>query len=264
MWIRPLLAAVICLAAQDAFAWGRDGHRAVCHIAWEQLTPAAKTQTLDLLEIATEEQFADACLWADTVMKERPETAGWHAMTLPSAARAFEMSRDCRGPSSCAVEQIELNVAVLKGDAAKPAKADALKYLAHFIGDLHQPLNIGFTDHLQARKISTQFMGLPSNLHAVWEAGLLRTLVPPGKDGGRLIFDAAAWSGRLYGADKKTPLEWANETLWITVSPPTGYLGNTGGDVIGERYIRQNRPVALEQIDKAGVRLADILNAVLK
>lgn len=66
----------------------------------------------------------------------------------------------------------------------------------------------------------------------------------------------------MYGADKKTPLAWANETLWVTVSPPTGYLGNAGGDFFGDRYIWQNRPVALEQIDKAGVRLADVLNEV--
>jgi hypothetical protein len=50
--------------------------------------------------------------------------------------------------------------------------------------------------------------------------------------------------------------------LWVAVAPPTGYLGNSGGDFFGDRYIRQNRPVALEQIDKAGVRLADVLNEV--
>jgi hypothetical protein len=106
------------------------------------------------------------------------------------------------------------------------------------------------------------FFGSSSNLHDVWDRGLIASLARPGKDSAATTFNAAAWTGRLYGADKKTPLAWANETLWVAVAPPTGYLGNRGGDFFGDRYIRQNRPVALEQIDKAGVRLADVLNEV--
>lgn len=264
MWIRSLLVAALCVTSQDGFAWGRDGHRAICLIAWEQLNPTTKTQVLDLLDITTDDQFADACTWADAIVKERPETASWHTASLPSAAREFDMARDCKAPASCVIEQVGRHAAVLRSDAPKMVKAEALKFLAHLIGDLHQPLNIGFTDHLPARQISGQFMGLSTNLHAVWDAGLLRTRVPPGEDGGRIIFNDAAWAGRMYGAHKKTPLEWANETLWITVSPPTGFLGNKGGDVFNDNYIRQNRPVALEQIDKAGVRLADVLNGALR
>jgi hypothetical protein len=258
------LVVLACAAPSPAAAWGRDGHRAVCLVAWEQLTDGAKARVSELLAVSTDMAFAETCVWADEIAKTRPETAAWHGIALPKDARAFDLARDCPAPSSCVVEQVERHAAVLISAAPKQARADALRFLAHLIGDLHQPLNIGFTDHRSGRQISGMFHGFASNLHDVWDRGLISTLVPPGKDGAPIIFNASAWTGRLYGADKKTPLAWANETLWVTVAPPTGYIGNPGGDVFGERYIRQNRPVALEQIDKAGVRLADMLNDALK
>jgi nuclease S1 len=246
-----------------ALAWGRDGHRAICMIAWEQVKEPARQNVFALLDIASEEEFVSACTWADEIMAARPDTAAWHRVTLPTDARTFDLGRDCSKPASCVIEQVKRQAAVLKSTAPKAQRADALRFLAHLIGDLHQPLNITLAGQLSPGQVSGMFHGAPSNLHAVWETGLIGTLVPPDKDPARVIFNAAAWTGRLYGADKKTPLEWANETLWITVGPATGYIGNPGGDFFGERYIRQNRPVALEQIDKAGVRLADILNEAL-
>lgn len=260
-----ILAGLAFLAAPTpAYAWSADGHRAVCLVAWEQINDAAKSQIVELLDISTGEDFAQSCTWADAIARERPETAAWHGVELPMAERAFELARDCKAPTSCVIEQVEKHARLLRSDAPKGAKAESLKFLAHLTGDLHQPLNIGFIDHLDGRQISGMFHGLPSNLHAVWDHGLLATLAAHGQDTAKIIFEAAAWSGRLTGADKKTPLEWANETLWVTVSPPTGYIGNKGGDFFGERYIRQNRPIALEQIDKAGVRLADMLNEALR
>lgn len=247
-----------------ALTWGEDGHRAVCLVAHEQLTPSAKARVAELLDVTGDKDFAETCTWADKAVKTRPETAAWHGISLPRDARAFDLARDCPEPASCVVAQVERHIAVIRSGARRPSRAESLKFLVHLIGDLHQPLNITFTDHLPGRQISGVFQGLPSNLHDVWDRGLLATLVPLGKEAAPIIFNASAWTGRLDGADKKTPLAWANETLWVAVAPPTGYLGNPGGDFFGERYIRQNRPVALEQIDKAGVRLADILNDALK
>lgn len=264
MPVRLLACLLLFAAPTPALAWSADGHRAICMIAWEQMTDGAKNGVRALLDISTEKEFTESCLWADAVAKTRAEVAAWHHISLPKAARAFDLARDCPATTSCSVAQVEKHAAVLKSAAPKAERADALKFLAHLVGDLHQPLNITFTDHLGGRQISGMFHGMSSNLHAVWDHGLLATFAAPGKEGARVIYEVAAWTGRLYGADKKTPLAWANETLWVTVAPPTGYLGNQGGDVFDDRYIRQNRSVALEQIDKAGVRLADMLNEALK
>jgi hypothetical protein len=264
MWNRALVFSILTGWGMPAAAWGPDGHRALCLIAWEQLTDTARKKASALLGVASDAEFAATCTWAEEIIKARPETAAWHGISLPKDARAFDLGRDCPKPTSCVVAEVERHRAILAGAASTPARAEALKFLAHLIGDLHQPLNIDFTDHLSGRQISGMFHGRPSNLHEVWNHGLLATIVPAGADAARIITDAAAWSGRLDGADRKTALAWANETLWVTVAPPTGYIGNRGGDFFGERYVRQNRPVALEQIDKAGVRLAGVMNAALK
>lgn len=257
-----LLAAVAAIH-RGAHAWDRDGHRAVCAIAWELLTDPARKQVSALLDVSSDDQFAETCMWADEIVKERPATAAWHGVTIPKDAREIDLARDCKEPASCIIAQIEKHEATLKSAAPKNERAEALKFLAHLAGDIHQPINIGFTDQRSGRQISGMFHGRPSNIHEVWDHGLLATYVPAGKDPAKAIYNASAWMGRMYGSEKKTPLSWANETLWITVAPPTGYLGNAGGDFFGERYIRQNRQIALEQIDKAGFRLANMLNETL-
>ena len=214
---RVIVALILLVVgAAPARAWSPDGHRAVCMVAWEQVGAPAKAQVLALLDISADTDFYEACVWADTIVKERPATAAWHGMRLPKTARAFDMTRDCAEPESCAVAQIDRHAATLKSDAPKAQKAEALKFLSHLIGDLHQPANITFTDQLPARQISGMFFGSSSNLHDVWDRGLIATIARPGKDVATTIVNAAAWTGRMYGADKKTPLAWANETLWVT------------------------------------------------
>jgi len=261
--IFALVFAMAVFAPGRAGAWGREGHRAICMVAWEQVKEPTRQKVFALLDVASEEEFVSACTWADEIIAARPDTAAWHGATLPAGARSFDLARDCPKPASCVIEQVERQAAMLKSTAPKAQRADALRFLAHLIGDLHQPMNIAIAGQLAPRRVSGMFNGTPSNLHAVWETGLTGTMAGLDKDPARAIFKAAAWMGRLYGADKKTPLEWANETVWITVGPATGYIGNPGGDFFGERYVRQNRSVALEQIDKAGVRLADMLNDAL-
>jgi hypothetical protein len=263
MWGRTAFLLLL-LCAGPARAWDRDGHRAICMIAWELLAEPARKQTSALLDISTDAQFAETCTWADDIIKERPATAAWHGVSISKDSREIVLARDCKEPGSCVIAQIEKQAAILKSAAPKPERAEALKFLTHLVGDLHQPINIGFTDQRSGRQISGMFHGRPSNLHEVWDTGLLATYVPAGKNAAVAIYNASAWMGRMYGGDRKTPLSWANETLWITAAPPTGYLGNGGGDFFGERYIRQNRQTALEQIDKAGFRLSELLNETWK
>jgi len=256
--------ALIPQAVSSAHAWGRDGHRAVCHIAWTSLADSTRGKILDLLDIKTETEFADSCYWADEVRAERPETASWHYVNVPKAARSVDLARDCPKPASCVVEQIERHAEIVASDAPKAERAEALKFLAHFVGDLHQPLNIGYAEDGGGNRITGMFRGQQTDMRYIWDIGLLETLVPTGVDAAGAISKAAWLRGRSGGTERKTPLDWANDTLWITLSPATGYVGNPGGGVFDDIYIRQNRTTALAQIDRAGARLAHLLNAALK
>ena len=252
--------ALVAYAA-PTHAWGRSGHRDVCLTAWEQMTEPTRSAVLDLLEIKTSDEFAAACYWADEVRPKRPETGPWHYINIPKDARSIDLDRDCPLPASCVVREIDRKAAILKSPAPKVERAEALKFLSHFVGDLHQPLHVGFREDLGGNKIEVIFLGKKTNMHALWDWGLLETpmsalenLEPHVTITSRL--NRPHWRGG-------TVQDWAQETLWRMRSPAMGYLGNPGGLEFGEAYVNQNYPIAKEQVEKAGVRLGDLLNQIL-
>ncbi len=255
-----LFILTVCLfgASAPAFAWGRDGHRLSCAIALDVMAPSVREEAFAILDITRSEDFLELCFWAERVKAAQPETASWHSMLLPRGADAINLARDCPEPKSCVVSRVVQEISTLKSDAPKAQKATALKLLMHLIADLHQPLNIGFADDAGGRKIPAVFLGSDTTLHDIWETGLLDAgRVAPGADHETLWL---AHEVQTHPA----PLDWAKESFFIMRGPATGYIGNPGGMTFDERYVQQNRPIAMGQLEKAGVRLGLTLNDALR
>jgi hypothetical protein len=257
------LVIAMLIIPGTALAWGRGGHRAVCLTAWGELSAPTRAAVLDLLGITTPEQFADSCYWADEVRPQRPLTGPWHYINIPKDARAIDLERDCPLPASCIVREIDRHAATLKDAASKTERAEALKFLAHFVGDLHQPLHVGFAEDRGGNEISLTFLGRRTNMHALWDWGLLEAPAPP-PDLSYPHVKAALHRLARSRWKAGTPADWAQETLWLMRAPATGYVGNPGGLEFGDVYVAQNYPVAGAQVEKAGVRLAYLLEDVLK
>lgn len=237
-------------AAAPAFAWGPDAHRIACAIAWEELTEPVRVKVGALLDLSQKSAFGESCVWFDT----QAETAPLHHVFVPKTARTVELARDCA--NGCALSEIDRNLSLLKGSANKAEKARAIKILGHLVADIHQPLNVGFAEDGGGAQIRGTFRGKPVTLRAMWETEMIATL-------GGLHYDFMSVEGRAPKVAANTPLDWANETLWIMRAPATGYLGVPGGIDYDDTYLQQNRRVALEQLDKAGVRLAALLTEAL-
>lgn len=145
----------------------------------------------------------------------------------------------------------------LESDAPKPERAEALKFLAHFVGDIHQPLHVGFAEDRGGREIELTFLGKKTNMRALWDWGLLDAPAPvdltPSLTRAMRRLNRSRWI-------EKTTLQWAEESMWIMRTPATGYVGNPGGQRFDATYVKQNYPVAREQIERAGVRLGHMLN----
>jgi hypothetical protein len=256
-----LKAAVLALlflgAAAPAFAWSRDGHRVACTIAWDETSEAARAAVGALLDISSKDQFVEACLWLDT----QPDKKTWHTVFVPRTAREVDPVRDCA--AGCALAHVERSLAVLKSKARKPEKAEALKVLTHLIAELHQPLNLGFVEDGGGETIKGTFRGRPVTLRSVWEQELLGTILNPDSPNGFLtVYGYFSIEGRAPRLAAETPLDWATETFWIMRTPATGYVGNPGGLDYDDTYVSQNRRIALEQLDKTGVRLAALLTEI--
>lgn len=257
--MRALILALFLLGVTSpAFAWNRDGHRLSCAIALDVMAPAARHEAFEILDITRGEDFLDLCFWAERVKASQPETAPWHSMLLPRGADAINLVRDCPEPKSCVVTRVVQEISTLKSDAPKAQKATALKLLMHLIADLHQPLNLGFADDEGGRKIPAVFLGRATTLYDIWETGLLEA-ERVAKDGEH----ETLWLAHEVQTHP-APLDWARESFFIMRSPATGYIGNPGGLAFDERYVQQNRPIAMGQLEKAGVRLGLTLNDALR
>jgi hypothetical protein len=123
-----------------ALAWGGLGHRTVAEIAARYLSDQTKAQVIALLgQRPAAKAMVDVAIWADE--NERPESYPWHTVDIPPDGIRYDRARDCHN-DDCIVEKIK-DFAKVAGDQriARSLRADALKYLIHFVGDIHMPLH---------------------------------------------------------------------------------------------------------------------------
>jgi hypothetical protein len=261
---RASLALVILLATisspQPGFSWGREGHEVIALVAERYMMELAKTTASELLDGRSIESISN---WADDYRREHRETGPWHYINCPLADPKIDMSRDCPH-GDCVVVKTEQFLAVLRDQAAsRGAKAEALKYVVHFIGDLHQPLRDEDNGDKGGNEKHVVFDGHPDNLHWVWDVGLLQH---SGRNPRAL---AAELEGRITTQERSewetgNILDWANEAHQIARAVAYGDLGGGSPASIAPDYERQVDPVVELQLERAGVRLAWLLNGALK
>ena len=169
-----LLATVLALMSPlSAGAWGGDGHRIVAELAGRQLSVPAKAEVDRLLALESGATMASVSTWADE--SRSPSTSAWHYVNLPrdgSAACTYDADRSCID-GHCVVDAMERQAAVLSSKAPDAARLKALKYLIHFVADVHQPLHGGFADDRGGNQFQVQAFGKGTNLHALWDSGLI-------------------------------------------------------------------------------------------
>ena len=176
MKLRLLAILVLLSVPVSAFAWGGDGHQIVCLIAEERLTPAAKAGIHDLLGDDVHISDAEIASWADNVRRERSETGPWHYVDIPTDAPAYDKERDGQQGNNVIDKINDFAKMLADKKAPKAERADALKFLVHFVGDLHQPLHCAERNHDKGGNARLVFFlndPMAINLHAVWDTSIL-------------------------------------------------------------------------------------------
>src|SRR5258706_13260034 len=158
-------------------AWGVEGHRIIAAIAADELTPAAKSQIEQLLDGG--DAFAammDASTWADEIRSARPQTASWHFVDIPVGSTGYDYVRDCIR-QNCVVSQIDrVERALADKRVLASGRAEALRFLIHFVGDVHQPLHAADNRDKGGNATRVVLEGRRTNLHAVWDVDMVRAL----------------------------------------------------------------------------------------
>jgi len=130
--------AVILATPQGAFAWSREGHQIIVIVAGHCIRPEAAAR---MRELPAAESLEEASGWADEYRHGHRETGPWHYIDIPLADSRIDLARECPN-GNCVIAKAEQFLAVLKDPSADAnAKAQALRFVIHFIGDLHQPLH---------------------------------------------------------------------------------------------------------------------------
>ncbi|WP_114395632.1 S1/P1 nuclease [Oleisolibacter albus] len=261
--VRRTLAALVALsgfllAPTAAFAWGRDGHRAVAAVAEQLLTPEAKAGIATLLEPG--QSLADVASWADEVRPERPNTGGWHYVNVPITTAGYDADRDCH-TRECVVPQVErFSALVADRWLPTPIRATALKFLVHFVGDLHQPMHVGENHDRGGNDVKVVLAGTETNLHRVWDSQILQK--GWGKDGAAMAPQllAALTPQHRVRWSKGDAASWAQESWAVSRDAIYPALGAEIPPAITPDTAQRWLPIMEQRITQAGVRLALLLN----
>jgi S1/P1 Nuclease len=234
-----------------AFGWGATGHRAVSLIADRHLNKKAR---LTLERILQGQPLAMTGTWMDDIRSDSlydyAET--WHYVTIDDNA-TYEQSK--KSSTGDLIEALERIIAELKSKKlSAKEEAEKLKMLIHLIGDIHQPLHVGRNDQ-GGNSIKLTWFGSNSNLHRVWDSDMI--------DGSKLSYTELA--NALPKADAVRVKKLQGATVRDMAAEAMTFRNQIyayGDGKLGYQYNYKNFNTVLDQISKAGIRLAGILNEI--
>ncbi len=258
-FLLPFLMAI----SPPAFAWGPQGHEIVARIAADNLTPSAHLRISQLLGGDAPALMVLDSNWADEIRADRPDTAAWHFVNIEIGAKGYDPRRDCPR-DDCVVAQIGRDAAALRDPRADhAARLDALRFLIHFVGDLHQPLHAA-DRHDKGGNSFAVFEGRRrSNLHRVWDQDVVEALGPDAMSvaGGIERGISPQDKGHIAAG---SPTDWANESFQVAAHEIYARLPSNGPVRLPRDYTDREKAVVRQQLARAGLRLAAMLNTIFR
>jgi hypothetical protein len=296
-----------------AWPWGCDGHQAVAMIAEKHMNAHALEKANKLLQSEPIDPalsrfcsnpgldlMADSSTWADDLRGSRPEASAWHYIDIPRDAPRSSVAEFCPASPGCVTSAIEHQIELLHSDTDARVRADALRFVIHFVGDLHQPLHCVSNNDLGGNCVPIDFFGnapieknpqfesYAPNLHGIWDSAIIQRM-----SGMETVAEWAAaldrqFSAQVGGWEKQgvNVENWAWESheladsvvyaklpVAIPVEKPVPMKGCSDDnhastrllklhEQVSQPYVDAVAPTLNEQIAKAGVRLAMVLNQI--
>lgn len=235
--------------------WGKTGHRAVGEIAEDHLTKRAKKAIEDLLD---GHGLAFVANYADDIKSdpEYREYSPWHYVNI--APDQTEYDKSLASEDGDLVQAINKCIEILESkEASREQKQFYLKMLVHFMGDLHQPLHVGHASDKGGNDIQIQWFNQGSNLHRLWDSDMIDFYQMSYTE---LAENADVLSkSQVKAIQKGSLLDWVYESRNLAEEV---YNSAESGDHLGYKYMYNYMPVVLKQLQKAGIRLAEVLNEI--
>ncbi len=247
------LLAISFLISNTALAWGQTGHRTVGEIAEKHLTKKAKKHIKELLGT---ESLAISSTWMDDIKSDSSYdyANSWHWVTIPTGQTYKESEKN---PDGDVVESIMRMINKLGSDTVSTSdKVIALKMLVHLVGDLHQPLHVGNGLDRGGNNNKVKWFRSGSNLHRIWDSEMI--------DQKQLSYTELALSVDVATQDQisqwqtGTVINWAEEAMTYRDQ----IYDTDNSESLSYDYMYKNWDLVQSQLNKAGIRLAGILNEI--
>jgi hypothetical protein len=236
--------------------WGQTGHRTVGEIATKHLSKKTKRKIRKLLK---GQSLAFVSTFADEIKSDRKyrEFYTWHFVNMPLDSNYKDSKKN---PQGDLVTGINKCIEIIKDKkSSKKDKAFYLKMLVHLIGDLHQPLHIGQKEDRGGNRVQVKWFGNKTNLHSVWDTKMI--------EGFNMSYIELADNAeelskkQIKAMQEGSVIDWVDETHVLTKKI---YDSVKKDENLRYRYSYDHLTTARKQLQKAGIRLAKVLNDIFK
>ncbi len=250
-YLTSILLLFICSSV--AFSWGKTGHRVVGQIAYNHLTNKAKK---NIQKVLGDEQLGMVGNYMDFI-RSRSDTkymTPWHYCTVPDGKTYDEVGAPEQGDAVVAIERL---IEELKTkNFTYESEIENLKYLVHIVADIHQPLHVGNGEDKGGNDIKVEFYWEDSNLHRVWDSGII--------DKQQLSYmEYVRW---IDIAKEDQITQWQTDGVRVWVKESYDYREQVydfpESKKLNYRYVYDNIAAVNERLLQAGIRLAGILNEI--
>ncbi|WP_159951554.1 S1/P1 nuclease [Polaribacter septentrionalilitoris] len=239
---------------ENSLIWGKNGHRATGEIAEKYLTKRTKRKIDKILK---GQSLAFVSTFADEIKSDRKYNKyySWHYINMDFDETYATAEKNPKGDL---VTGIKKCVEVLKDKNSSDAdKEFFLKMLVHFVGDLHQPMHIGRREDKGGNTVQVQWFGRGTNLHRVWDSDMIEEWDMSYSDLANNAKDLS--KKQIEAIQEGNVTDWVDEVHEVTKKV---YKSVKVGENLRYRYSYEHFGTVRDQLQKAGIRLAKVLNDV--
>lgn len=242
----------------DAHGWGDKGHRIVAILADTHLTEQAREEVRKLLPGGT--TLADAAVWPDREGRRITEFDRLHHVSIPDNAAGYDQERDCKA-RNCMVEALKWFTSVV-ADTKAPInlRLIALRFVAHLVGDMHQPLHAARGEDRNGTDITVSYRGETNNLHLFWDINVVEMEEGNPEELAKKLADSTTQKQRAEWQSGE-PKTWTDESFRLSRS--NAYTLGESME-LSDEYVATALTIVRRRLAQAGVRLGWLLNNTFK
>ncbi len=245
------LAAGSLLPAQ-CLAWGKIGHGLVAEVAFSMLDNGTKQRVQQCLGDMSIEQAAN---WMDEIKGDHSKDfmKPWHYVNIADGATYTEAKEgDVINELTRVIEELHHSDKMSKEEVK-----EHVLILFHLVGDLHQPLHVGYATDKGGNTVQVTYNGHGTNLHRVWDSEII--------EHEHIDLAACQAAGKVFGSKEIAGLSVVNVQQWMQQArKELKSVYDIKDGTIDDAYVARNKPVIEKEIYIAGVRLAAVLKDVFK